>query len=49
MPRLWAAQTGHAGIVMLLLAGADLNPDTPGFTGENALELAASRVHTRVL
>jgi len=37
------------GIVKLLLEREDLNPDTPGPSGEAALDLAASREHARVV
>ena len=48
-PLSWAAESGHEGVVKLLLDRDDVDPNIPNLIGETAIELAVSRGHTGVV
>ena len=48
-PLMWAALSGHEGVVKILLGRDCANPDKPGRYGETALWFAASNGHEGVV
>jgi len=48
-PLAWAAERGHFGVVQLLLAREDINPNIPDGIGRTPLALAVRAGHDGVV
>ena len=48
-PLVWAAWSGHEGVVKILLGRDDVNPDKPGYLEQTPLNLAARNGHEGVV